>query len=263
LLPKALAIPSPAELRKENDRRREVEAELRHTNNELQKRVEQLHALSYSISHDLRAPLRAIDSFSTILLRDHAATLDEAGRDLLARTEKAARRLGLSIDGLLHLTHLERSELEARHLDMQGLAAESIRQLRARYPDVRFELGALPPARGDEGMILELWQQLLDNAAKFSAGGTAPLVQISAYSEDGYNRYEIRDNGSGYDPQYAGKLFGVFERLHGEEYPGLGLGLALAKRIVERHGGSIEADARLHEGAVFRFRLRTAAAQKD
>lgn len=263
LLPKALAIPSPAELQKENDRRREAEADLRHANGELQKRVAQLHALSYSISHDLRAPLRAIDGFSTILLRDHAGALDEAGRNLLIRTEKAAQRLGLSIDGLLHLTRLERDELEMRLLDMQVLVTEVLRPLQTRYPNVQFRLGTLPPALGDENMIAELWQELLDNAAKFSTGRAAPLVEISGHRESENNCYEIRDNGCGYDPHYSGKLFGVFERLHGEEYPGLGLGLALVKRIIERHGGSIEANARPDAGAVFRFRLAAGPAQID
>jgi PAS domain S-box-containing protein len=248
-------------------------AALETMNQELESRVErrtealatanrELERFSYSVSHDLRAPLRAISGFSRILLEDYAPALDERGLHYLERVNAGADRLGRLIDDLLELARVGRTHIAVEPLDLSALAREVVAQLRAAEPDrtVRVEMHELPGARGDRRLASLLLQNLIGNAWKYTSKRDAARIEIGAEhapSGDGDPVYYVRDNGVGFDMQYADKLFGVFQRLHrDEEFPGTGVGLATARRIVEMHNGSISGEGRPDGGAVFRFTLR-------
>lgn len=218
----------------------------------------ELEAFSYSVSHDLRAPLRAIGGFSRIIAEDHAAGLDPEGRRLFGRIIANSERMGRLIDDLLAFSRLGRQELNRADVDMTALAARAARQCADAEPErsVRLELGVLPPARGDAAMLFQVWTNLLSNAWKYTRPRVDAVVEIGGAVEDGADVYWIKDNGVGFDPRHAGKLFGVFSRLHGaDEFEGTGVGLALVRRVVERHGGRVSAHGAVGAGAEFRFTL--------
>ena len=245
LIPKAIALPSPAQLEAKN-------AELKTVNQELE-------TFSYSVSHDLRAPLRAIDGFSRVLLEDAAPRLDAEGVRSLNVIRANAKRMGLLIDDLLEFSRLSRKELVATEIDMAALARAAADDLR-REPHgtagATIDIGPLPPARGDAGLLRQVWANLIGNALKYSRTRPEPRVEIAASEQNGDLVYQVRDNGVGFDPAFADKLFGVFQRLHSaDEFEGTGVGLALVQRILERHGGRIWADARPNQGATFYFTL--------
>jgi light-regulated signal transduction histidine kinase (bacteriophytochrome) len=220
----------------------------------VRERTAELEAFSYSVSHDLRAPLRAIDGFAGLLEREHAAQLDAEGRRLLAVVRASALRMSRLIDDLLNFSRLSRLEPSPQPLDMRELAASVVAELSAQYPAARVELGALPPAKGDHALLRQVLLNLVGNALKYSAKHAQPLVEIGGTAGEGGNEYWVRDNGAGFDPRYAGKLFGVFQRLHSpDEFEGTGVGLAIVQRIVTRHGGTIRAEAEPGRGATFIF----------
>lgn len=246
LIPKAIALPSPAQLEAKND-------ELRAVNRELE-------TFSYSVSHDLRAPLRAIDGFSRVLLEDHAPQLDGEGVRSLNIIRANAQRMGRLIDDLLEFSRLSRKELVTAQVDMEALARAAADDLRREAAlgaaAATIEIGQLPAARGDAGLLQQVWANLIGNALKYSRTKPAPTVEISASEQNGDLVYRVRDNGVGFDPAFADKLFGVFQRLHSaDEFEGTGVGLALVQRILERHGGRIWADAEPGQGATFYFTL--------
>lgn len=246
LIPKAIALPSPAQLEAKND-------ELRAVNRELE-------TFSYSVSHDLRAPLRAIDGFSRVLLEDHAPQLDGEGVRSLNIIRANAKRMGRLIDDLLEFSRLSRKELVTAQVDMEALARAAADDLRREAAlgaaAATIEIGQLPAARGDAGLLQQVWANLIGNALKYSRTKPAPTVEISASEQNGDLVYRVRDNGVGFDPAFADKLFGVFQRLHSaDEFEGTGVGLALVQRILERHGGRIWADAEPGQGATFYFTL--------
>ena len=264
LIPRALALPSPESLRSANQdlraeiaRRERAETELRETNRNLEERVAELESFSYTVSHDLRAPLRAIDGFANLLTLDHTGNLDADGRHLLERVSAAARRMSALIDGLLAFVRLGSVPMQAATIDMRQLALDAAEAARVDYPNVAFTVEALPPARGDATTVAQIWNNLVDNAFKFSAGSPGPGVTIGAERDvAGEVVYMVRDNGVGFDMQYARNLFRVFYRLHDAgEFAGTGIGLATVKRIVERHGGRVWAEATTGGGAIFRFSL--------
>ena len=221
---------------------------------ELEAALRELEAFSYSVSHDLRAPLRAIGGFSRMLVEDEGAVLSAEGRRKLAVVEANAVKMGMLVDDLLALARLGRAEMRSERLDMKSLAASAIAGLNPLYPLVRIELGALPQARGDATLVSQLFANLIDNAFKYTSKTAAPRVEIG-WSEAG-SAYYVRDNGAGFDMAYAGKLFGTFERLHPEtEFPGTGIGLATVKRIAERHGGRVWAESAPGAGSTFYFTL--------
>ena len=246
LIPKAIALPSPAQLEAKN-------AELKTVNQELE-------TFSYSVSHDLRAPLRAIDGFSRVLLEDAAPRLDAEGVRSLNVIRANAKRMGHLIDDLLEFSRLSRKELVTAQVDMAALARAAADDLR-REPalvaaNATIDIGPLPPARGDAGLLQQVWANLIGNALKYSRTRPEPRIEIAASEQNGDLVYQVRDNGVGFDPAFAGKLFGVFQRLHSaDEFEGTGVGLALVQRILERHGGRIWADARPNQGATFYFTL--------
>jgi signal transduction histidine kinase len=225
---------------------------------ELESANKELEAFSYSVSHDLRAPIRAIRGFSSLLIEDHGPDLDgEAQRKLNIIAAEAAR-MGALIDDLLAFSRLGRRAIEPSELDMQQLARAAFERLNGAEEGcgVDFRLGSLSPAKGDRGLIEQVWANLIANAIKFSSKKETPVVEVGWISEECEHVYFVRDNGAGFDPAYRDRLFGVFQRLHHDhEFPGTGVGLALVHRIVTRHGGRVWADGELDRGATFYFTL--------
>lgn len=248
---------------------RETQESLWCLNAELEQRVDErtrklseankeLEAFSYSVSHDLRAPLRAVDGFSRILLEDYAEKLDDDGKRVLDVIRNNTQNMGRLIDDLLAFSRLSRKQLEASHVDMHSLASDVFHQLQPGFADqdIEFNLAPLPPTDGDPTLIRQVFVNLLSNAAKYSRPRSQSVIEVNGYRENGDCVYYVKDNGVGFDMTYANKLFGVFQRLHSvEEFEGTGVGLAIVQRIVHRHGGRVWADAKLNEGATFFFTL--------
>jgi light-regulated signal transduction histidine kinase (bacteriophytochrome) len=236
----------------------DLEDHIAERTSELTRTIGELEAFSYSISHDLRAPLRAINGFAAILREEHAERLDSDGDELLMKIETNASKMAQLIDGLLDFSRLARAESVATEIDMSGLARAVAGELagEAESRKVDVTIGTLPPVVGDEAMLRQVWANLISNAIKFSAPSPHPRIEISGETRESERIYRVRDNGVGFDMTYAEKLFGVFNRLHrADEFPGVGVGLALTRRIVTRHGGRIWAESRDGEGATFSFAL--------
>ena len=243
--------------------RKAAEAALRDLNTELERRVtertgeleatnRELEAFSYSVSHDLRAPLRAVAGFANILRQDEGDHLSPEGHRSLSKIEESACRMGELIDALLALGRLSRHRLQHSPVDIALVVREVAEDLAPTYLKSRIEIEKLPPAYGDATLLKQVFVNLVANALKYSQKADVPTVRIG--TENG--EYVVRDNGVGFDMAYTGKLFKPFERLHTDsEYEGTGVGLAIVKLIVERHGGAIRAETVPGEGAAFRFTL--------
>ncbi len=219
---------------------------------------QELEAFSYSVSHDLRAPLRSIDGFSQALLEDYGDRPDEPGRGYLGRVRAAAQRMAELIDDLLHLARVTRAELRPEVVDLSALAEAAADQLQKSAPGRAVELVIRPGirGRGDRRLLQIALENLLGNAWKFTAGRDPARIEFGITEADGQPAYFVRDNGVGFDMAYAGKLFGAFQRLHGaQEFEGTGIGLATVQRIVHRHGGRVWAEAAVDRGATFYFTL--------
>ena len=225
---------------------------------------QELAALCYSVSHDLRAPLRSISGFSQALAEDYGPRLDANAQDYLRRVRTSALQLNDLIDELLALSRIVRAPFRIEAVDLSALAREIAAELQADDPTrrVQWDLPPTLPVKGDPALLATALRHLLGNAWKFSAGRSTAHIALRVVPPDvtieeaGAVVYEVRDNGVGFDMQYAGKLFGVFQRLHAAgEFPGRGVGLATTRRIVRRHGGQIWAAAEPGEGAVFSFTL--------
>jgi signal transduction histidine kinase len=247
---------------------RRIEIELRTLNAELEDRVavrtsalesanKELESFSYSVSHDLRSPLRAISGFSNLLWQDHKDHLDEEAQRKLGIIRGQAERMGQLIDDLLAFSRLGRKAMEPTELDMAELVENTFQRLHnGEDSSVEFNVGKLPFATADRRLLEQVWSNLLSNAIKFSEREEKPVVEVGGIVEEAENIYYVRDNGAGFDPRYRDKLFGVFQRLHDEsEFPGTGVGLALVHRIITRHGGRIWADSKPGDGATFHFSL--------
>jgi signal transduction histidine kinase len=244
----------------EDDRRVKVELERRVAERtaQLEAANKELESFSYSVAHDLRSPLRAIDGYSQMLEEDYTGVLDDEGRRLLTVVRSSSRKMAALIDDLLAFSRLGRQPLTIAEFDMDAMVREVLKELPAtpgaRPPDWR--IGKLPQARGDRTLVRQVWINLLSNAAKFSAGREQPTMEIGGYPDGDTNVYYVQDNGAGFDMQYYDKLFGVFQRLHSaEEFPGTGVGLAIVKRVVVRQGGRAWAEGELDKGATFYFSL--------
>jgi PAS domain S-box-containing protein len=250
--------------------RQAVERQLRELNAGLMLRKEEVEAanrelegFSYSVSHDLRAPLRAIDGFARMLAEDHGGQLDEEGRRRLRVVRDNAQKMAQLIDELLAFSRLGKKPLACCAVDMTELAGEVYRALRAPGADapVAFELAPLPAGWGDRAMLRQVLENLLSNALKYVRKDRVPRIEVSGRENGAETVYCVKDNGIGFDMAYYDKLFGVFERLHSSaEYPGTGVGLAIVRRVVTRHGGRAWAESRPGEGASFHFSLPKAAA---
>nr|WP_232417939.1 ATP-binding protein [Methyloversatilis thermotolerans] len=216
----------------------------------------ELEAFSYSVSHDLRTPLRAINGFAHLLTEHAGAALDEEGRDMLSRIQRGATRMGLLIDDILHFSRVSRIDLAYGDIDLDALVASVVADLIEQYPAAQVDVARLGTARGDAAMLRQVFANLVGNALKFSSRNSQSRVEVFADRTQQPAALCVRDNGVGFDPAYAERLFGVFQRMHGaEEFPGTGVGLAIVKRIVERHGGRVSVDAAPGRGATFRFTL--------
>ncbi|MBX7186792.1 MAG: PAS domain S-box protein [Vicinamibacteria bacterium] len=249
--------------------RKRAEAEILKLNAELEQRVaertarldeanRELEAFSYSVSHDLRAPLRGIDGFSRIVQEDYASRLDDEGRDSLARIRAAAQRMSQLIEDLLKLSRIGRAELSREPVDLSDLALAVASELRQHEPGRVVEVVVQDglKAQGDPRLLRVLLENLLGNAWKFTGRTERARIDIGAETGSVATTYFVRDNGAGFDEAYAAKLFGAFQRLHGaEEFPGTGIGLATVQRIVRRHGGRVWAKGAVGQGATFWFDL--------
>jgi light-regulated signal transduction histidine kinase (bacteriophytochrome) len=249
--------------------RKAIQDELDDYREQLEKRVEErtvqlqaaytdLESFSYSVSHDLRAPLRAIDGFSAILLEDYAPRLDDEGKRLFRVVGDNARKMGQLIDDILAFSRAGRIELLVTNLDMNALAQEVWQELEPQRAgrSVEFRLAALPTAYGDPAAIRQVLQNFLANALKFTRGRESALIELGGRQDSGESIFYVRDNGAGFDMDYVNRLFGLFQRLHGmDEFEGTGVGLAIVKRFVAKHGGRVWAEGRLGEGATFWFTL--------
>ncbi len=236
----------------------ELEERVRRRTAELEASNKELEAFAYSVSHDLRAPLRAIDGFSQALLEDYAGKLDEDGADHLRRVRDAASRMGELIDSLLMLSRLTRREMSIADVDLTATAEEAAAALRVEEPsrDVAFTAEPGVHAEGDPTLLRIVLDNLLGNAWKFTAKHPSARVEFGSSERDGQRVYFVRDDGAGFDMAYAGKLFGAFQRVHGQaDFPGIGIGLATTARIVHRHGGRIWAEGEPEKGATFYFTL--------
>lgn len=236
----------------------ELEQRIAERTQELQKSNKELESFTYTISHDLRSPLRAIDGFTKILLEDHGFMLDAEGKRLCSVVCDETRRMGTLVDDLLAFTRLGRTALRRSSFDMSAMAETVFQELisaddRAR---INFTAIAMPPAYGDVRLIRQVMVNLISNAVKFTATRDRPQIEVGSIIRNDTPVYYVRDNGVGFDMQYASKLFGVFHRLHTErEFEGTGVGLAIAQRIINRHGGQIRAEGEVDNGATFFFTL--------
>ncbi len=236
----------------------ELNLQLKRRTADLEMANRELESFSYSVSHDLRTPLRAIDGFSRILLEDYRETLDEEGQRLLAIVRENSDRMGQLIDDILAFSRTGRLEMTITAVDMNALVKGAWGEMEAAAPGrkVRFELEDLPPARGDPALLRRVVTNLLDNALKFTRPRDEALIRVVGEATAEESIYSFQDNGVGFDMRYYDRLFGVFERLHSTgEFPGTGIGLAIIKRIVTRHGGRVWAEGRPGEGATFHFTL--------
>jgi light-regulated signal transduction histidine kinase (bacteriophytochrome) len=218
----------------------------------------ELEAFSYSVSHDLRAPLRAIDGFSQILQEDYTNQLDEEGRDYLERIRHNAIRMRDLIDDILNFSRTSRREMETDTLNLATLAQEVFEEVRGTVPERKIALrfGELPLANGDRALMRQVLVNLISNAVKFTAPRAEAVIEIDCVNQGDQNTYRVKDNGVGFDMQYADKLFGVFQRLHNsEQFEGTGIGLAIVKRVVMRHGGRVWAESKPGEGTSIYFTL--------
>ena len=245
--------------------RKRSEQSIRQLNADLEKQAEQLQAankeleaFSYSVSHDLRAPLRAIDGYTRILVEDYESILDDEGKRICGVVSREARRMGQLIDDLLAFSRLGRKEIYSSRIEMKALAASVFDELlkEEKRENIDFNLGDLPMAQGDASLIRQVWVNLLSNAIKFTSKMERAIIEVGSHENSHETVYYVRDNGAGFDMEYSNKLFGVFQRLHSEsEFNGTGVGLAIVQRIIRRHDGRVWAQGEIEKGATFYFAL--------
>jgi signal transduction histidine kinase len=246
------------QLEKEIEERKRMGIQLQGANTQLLAANKELEAFSYSVSHDLRAPLRSIDGFSMALLEDYADKLDEEGRDNLHRVRAATQRMGTIIDDLLNLARVTRTEMKLERADLGVIVRSVSAELQETQSDrqAEFQIEEGLEALVDPQLMKIALENLLGNAWKFTSRRKSARIEFGRTHSDGTPTYYVRDNGAGFDPAHAGRLFGAFQRLHGNnEFPGTGVGLATVQRIIHRHGGRIWAQSIVDRGATFYFTL--------
>jgi light-regulated signal transduction histidine kinase (bacteriophytochrome) len=244
---------------------RELNAALLAKAAQLEATNKELESFSYSVSHDLRAPLRAVDGFALMLEEDYKERIDAEGLRYISVIRQNSRRMGALIDDLLTFSRLGRQPVAHGEVNVDSLVREVVEEVlhtasfgergdAATAPHIEVE--PLPPARGDRGLLRQVWANLIANAVKYSSKAARPFIQVSGRQVGAENHYSVRDNGVGFDMAYAGQLFRVFQRLHrADEFSGTGVGLAIVHRVVTRHGGRVWAEGKVDHGAVFSFAL--------
>jgi two-component system sensor histidine kinase/response regulator len=241
-----------------------ADARIKELNSDLQKNLQQLEsmnkeleAFSYSVSHDLRAPLRAIIGYSKILEEDCAGKLTDGEKKSLNIVQQNADRMNRLINDLLEFSKMGKKELRKLEIDMHALVQNTVNELaNSAYHKADIRLNTLFPAYADHALLTQVWTNLISNAVKYSAKKENPVVEIGCQKNENQTVYYVKDNGAGFNMEYTYKLFGVFQRLHNtEEFEGTGVGLAIVQRIVARHGGKVWAEGKINEGATFYFSL--------
>jgi len=236
----------------------DLEQKVQDRTGQLERANKELDAFSYSVSHDLRTPLRAVNGYAVMLQEDYGAQFDAEGNRIINNIVTNATRMGRLIDDLLAFSRLGKKDLLLTHVDMQGLAHTAVNELlqNDNDKDHDIQITDLPPAEADAGMIKQVLMNLVSNAIKYSSKKEHPVIEIGGEDHDTHTVYFVKDNGAGFDMAYADKLFGVFQRLHSqEEFEGTGVGLALVKRIIDKHHGTIRAEGQEGQGATFYFNL--------
>lgn len=240
------------------DQSNEAQQQIARLQQQLKDANRELEMLAYSVSHDMRAPLRAIKGFSEALQEDYGTKLDEEAKRYLDIITTSTNQIYRLMDGILNYSRLGRQEMHPAEVNMTDLVRGLFAELQAKYPGrkIEFRLGTLPNAHCDMALTRQIWWNLIDNAIKFTGPRETALVEIGGKEEPGESTYFVKDNGVGFNMKYAEKLFGMFQRFHKEEeFPGAGVGLSITQRLVRRHGGRIWADATGDQGAVFWFSL--------
>lgn len=263
LVPQALALPRPEELRRANEalqaeiqERKQAEGKIRLQSAQMETANKELEAFCYSVSHDLRAPLRGIDGFSQALLEDYGDRLDAGGQDHLLRVRGATQRMGALIDDLLNLSRVARTDMRREKVDLSALARSAAVELQKMHPErsVEFQVEAGLEAEADSHLLRIVLDNLLGNAWKFTSRHAHARVEFGKFQNETETIFFVKDDGAGFDPAYAQRLFGVFQRLHtASEFPGTGVGLATVQRIINRLGGRVWAEGAVEKGATFYF----------
>jgi light-regulated signal transduction histidine kinase (bacteriophytochrome) len=238
--------------------KRKAEQEIIQRSLELEAANKELETFSYSVSHDLRAPLRGIDGFSQALQKDYQQQLDSTAKDYLQRICTATRRMGELIDDLLNLARVTRAEIYRERIDLSKLADEVAREFQSQElaRSVALNIAAGLEAEGDSRLLRLALQNLIGNAWKFTSKRETAQIEFGAQGVNGGKAYFVRDNGAGFEQSYASRLFGAFQRLHAtSEFPGSGIGLATVQRIIRRHGGTVWAEGAVNQGATVYFTL--------
>ncbi len=236
----------------------QLEERVRQRTMQLETANHELEAFSYSVSHDLRSPLRALEGYARILLEEHAPTFTSEVQEYVRDISRNAKKMGHLIDDLLAFSQLTRQSLEVRAVAPGPIVRHILHDFRAQRDTQNIEVivGELPHCRADPSLLKQVWINLLSNAFKYTSKCKAPRIEVGCQMQDGEQVFFVRDNGAGFDMKFAGKLFGVFQRLHkSKDFDGTGVGLAIVQRIVHRHGGRVWADAAVNKGATFSFTL--------
>jgi light-regulated signal transduction histidine kinase (bacteriophytochrome) len=235
-----------------------LEQRVEQRTHELRMANRELESFAYSVSHDLRAPLRAIEGFSSLLEKEYVPQFDERGKDYFRRVRGGATRMGILIDDMLKLSKISRQEMHRELVDLSALVREAAEDLQGAEPERKVEWGIAPQvsAQGDQGLLRVVVQNLIGNAWKYSSKHATARIEFGVVEWNGRPAFFVRDDGDGFDMSHADKLFGAFQRLHSPgEFPGTGIGLATVKRIVHRHGGEVGAEGKTGAGATFYFTL--------
>ncbi len=236
----------------------ELNGNLKKESEKLEDANKELEAFAYSVSHDLRVPLRAIDGFSRIIMEDYEDKLDDEGKRLLNIIRENTKKMGQLIDDILLLSRASRQEMRISPIDMESLVVNVFEELKPSIKDrdIQLEIKPLPPAYGDRTLLYQVFSNLISNSIKFTRFKEKAIIELGIEEGKDENTYYVRDNGAGFDMKYINKLFGLFQRLHGsDEFEGTGVGLSIVQRIIRRHGGRVWGEGKVDEGATIYFTL--------